>query len=141
MIESYLRQLTSSLPSLQSGSPSHLHFLWMHSPEPHWISLVGHLVCITSWRPHSSRVSSDRSEQSTSLSHTQLRGMQKVVEVLHWNSWAPHVGGAQSSSSLPSLQSSWPLHTKFLEMQRPLEHVNSSALHVMLPIEKEDAEK
>lgn len=135
--ERYVRQLTSSLPSLQSESPSHRHFLWMHSPEPHWISLAGHLVCITGWRPHSSMDSSDWSEQSASLSHTQLWGMQE--EALHWNSWAPHDGGAQLSSSLPSLQSSWPLHTKFLEMQRPLEQVNSSALHVMLPIEREEA--
>ena len=134
--ESDLRQLTSSLPSLQSGSPSHRHFLWMHSPEPHWISLAGHLVWITGWRPHCSRDSSDWSEQSASSSHTQLMGMQE--EVLHWNSWGPQVGGAQSSSSLPSLQSSWPLHMKFLEMQRPLEQVNSSELHVMLPIKRED---
>lgn len=129
---SYLRQLTSSLPSLQSGSPSHRHFLWMHSPEPHWISLAGHFVCIAGCRPHCSRDSSDWSEQSASSSHTQLRGMQE--EVLHWNSCAPQVGGAQSSSSLPSSQSSWPLHTKFLETQRPLEQVNSSALQVMLPV-------
>lgn len=129
--------MISSLPSLQSGSPSHRHFLWMHSPEPHWISLAGHLKCITGWRPHCSRDSSDWSEQSASSSHVQLMGMQE--EELHWNSRAPQDGGAQSSSSLPSLQSSWPLHTKFLEIQRPLEQVNSSELHVMLPIEREDA--
>lgn len=127
----YLRQFISSLPSLQSASPSQRHFLWMHSPEPHCTSLGEHFTGGTGWRPHCSRDSSDWSEQSASSSHTQLIGIQ--VELLHWNSWTPQVGGAQSSSSLPSLQSSWPLQTKFLEMHCPLLQVNSAGLQVTLP--------
>lgn len=123
--------MISSLPSLQSGSPSQRHFLWMHSPEPHCTSLAEHFTEGAGWRPHCSRDSSEWSEQSASSSHTQLRGMQ--VELLHWNSWTPQVGGAHSSSSLPSLQSSWPLQTKLLEIHCPLLHVKSDGLQVTLP--------
>lgn len=55
----YVRQLASSLPSLQSGSPSHLHFLWIHSPERHCISLDKHLAGGVGWRPQRVGDSSD----------------------------------------------------------------------------------
>lgn len=55
----YIRQLASSLPSLQSGSPSHLHFLWIHSPERHCISLDEHLAGGVGWRPQRDGDSSD----------------------------------------------------------------------------------
>ena len=55
----HIRQLASSLPSLQSGSPSHLHFLWMHSPERHCISLGEHLAGGVGWRPQWDGDSSD----------------------------------------------------------------------------------
>lgn len=55
----YIRQLASSLPSLQSGSPSHLHFLWIHSPERHCISLEEHLAGGVGWRPQRDGDSSD----------------------------------------------------------------------------------
>lgn len=128
--DNYLQQFISSLPSLQSASPSQRHFLWTHSPEPHCISLGIHVTVWIGWRPHCSRDSSDWSEQSASLSHTQLNGMQ--VPLLHWNSCAPQVGAAQSTSSLPSLQSSFPLQTKLLEMHCPLAQVNSTGLQVTL---------
>lgn len=69
--------------------------------------------------------------QSTSSSHTQLLGMQD--EFPHWNSLGPQDDGAHSTSSVRSPHSSSPLHTKFLEMQRPLAHVNSFVAQVMLP--------
>lgn len=54
-------------------------------------------------------------------------------EFPHWNSLGPQEDGAHSTSSEPSPQSSSPLHTKFLEMQRLLAHVNSFGAQVMLP--------
>lgn len=64
-----LRQFFSSLPSLQSGSPSHLHFLCMHSPELHCTSLDEHLLGGVGF-PQRWGDSSDWSWQSTSSSHT-----------------------------------------------------------------------
>lgn len=55
----FLRQFASSLPSLQSESPSHLHFLWIHSPELHCISLDEHLAGGVGLRPQRDGDSSD----------------------------------------------------------------------------------
>lgn len=55
----HLRQLASSVPSLQSRSPSQRHFLWMHSPLRHCMSLDAHLAGGVGWRPHWDGDSSD----------------------------------------------------------------------------------
>ena len=55
----YIRQLASSLPSLQSGSPSHRHFLWIQSPEWHCISLDEHFAGGVGWWPQREGDSSD----------------------------------------------------------------------------------
>ncbi len=134
----HLQQFFSSLPSLQSGSPSQRHFLWIHSPEPHCISLGEHLAGGVGLRPQRSGDSSDWSWQSTSSSHSQLLGMQVLFP--QGTSLGPQEEGAQSCSSLPSPQSSSPLQTKLRETQRPLAQVNSRGAHVMLP-KQEDTGK
>lgn len=65
---------------------SHRHFLWMHSPGSHWISLAGHLVWITVTRTAPGLIWLVRAV-CVVKSHTQLIGMQE--EVLHWNHWGP----------------------------------------------------
>lgn len=55
----HVRQLASSVPSLQSRSPSHLHFLCIHSPLRHCISLDEHLAGGVGWRPQRDGDSSD----------------------------------------------------------------------------------
>lgn len=125
------QQFFSSLPSLQSGSPSQRHFLCMHSPEPHCISLGEHLAGGVGLRPQRSGDSSDWSWQSTSSSHSQLLGMHVLFP--QGTSLGPQEDGAQSCSSLPSPQSSSPLQTKLRDTQRPLAQVNSRGAHVMLP--------
>lgn len=69
--------------------------------------------------------------QSTSLSQTQLAGMQD--EFPHWNSLGAQEDGEHATSSEPSPQSSSPLQTKLREMQRPLAHVNSFGAQVIFP--------
>lgn len=59
MTAMYVRQLASSVPSLQSRSPSHLHFLCIHSPLRHCISLDEHFAGGVGWRPQRDGDSSD----------------------------------------------------------------------------------
>lgn len=75
----HLRQLASSLPSLQSGSPSHLHFLWIHSPERHCISLVEHLAGGVGWRPQREGDSSDWSCAGQKNDQVSLQGVLFVM--------------------------------------------------------------
>lgn len=128
---SYSRQFLSSLPSLQSASPSQRHLGWIHSPEPHCISLAEHFTDGVGFLPQCSGDSSDWSWQSTSLSHTQPIGIHDALP--HWNWFGPQEEGEQPNSSVPSPQSSSPLHTKFCETQRPLAQVNSRGEQVILP--------
>lgn len=82
----YIRQLASSLPSLQSGSPSHLHFLCMHSPERHCISLDEHLAGGVGWRPQRDGDSSDWSctGQRREFDHASAEKLQLRVSAMRF---------------------------------------------------------
>ena len=68
--EKYLRQPCSSLPSLQSGIPSHLYVSWIHCLRSE------HLNCEAEQVMGGQPSSSWLSKQSLSPSHTQDCGMQ-----------------------------------------------------------------
>lgn len=121
----HLQQSCSSDLSLQSSSPSHFQFKWIHSPLPHWNSCAAQVltICGLSLYPHLSMDSSERSSQSGCLSQTQICGMHRLL--LHWNSFGLQVKGGHFLSSLPSPQSSSPSQTKIVAMQVLLLHWNS----------------
>uniref|UniRef100_A0A182UWH9 Uncharacterized protein n=1 Tax=Anopheles merus TaxID=30066 RepID=A0A182UWH9_ANOME len=106
---------SSSLPSLQSGMPSHLYGSsthWRRSAHLNWFArqVIG-----------GQSFSSCLSKQSSSPSHTQLCGMQCPVR------------GQNGPSSDPSPQSFSLSHFQMFGMQRPFSHANCDAAHVTLP--------
>lgn len=121
----YSRQSCSSDLSLQSSSPSHFQFKWMHSPLLHWNSWAAQVLISggLTLLPHFSVDSSELSAQSGWLSQTHISRIHKLL--LHWNSLGLQVSGGHFLSSLPSPQSSSPSHTKIVAMQVLLLHWNS----------------
>lgn len=127
-------QFSSSLPSEQSFEWSHLQAWRMQWPFLHGNSDAAHLgdACGRVWaKPHNSSVSSRPSLQSVCLSQTLFLGRQASDGPQEKK---PAVQFMQEASSLPSAQSSTPLHKKSIDMHLLLWQANSPLVHHTWPV-------